>query len=332
MNRKELMSLVADRSGLNRLLRYGGTWHGLLVLNYHRIGDPRQSPLDHGLWSALPEDFESQVAFLVRHFDVVSVNDLDEVTRQPDGRFVLLTFDDGYIDNYTHAYPTLRKFGCPATFFVATGFIDRPRMSWWDEIAWMVRSSPRDRLEPSEWNPRVILFDEPAREMAVRHLLRIYKALRPSATDQFLDHLADATDSGRCPPDTAHKEWMTWEMIREMRDGGMTFGGHTETHPILASLDPDQQQMEIDAGLNRLEAELGPRPLAFSYPVGQHDSFNEITRACLTDAGIRWAFSYYGGYCRFPIHDPYDIPRVAVERDIDMPQFHSITSCPQLFA
>ncbi|MEO1997206.1 MAG: polysaccharide deacetylase family protein [Planctomycetaceae bacterium] len=332
MNSRELLSLVADRSGLNRLLRYSGTWQGLLVLNYHRIGDPRKSKFDHGLWSALPAAFESQVAYLVRHFDVIALSDLDDVSQQRDGRFVLLTFDDGYIDNYTHAYPTLRKFGCPATFFVTTGFIDRPQVSWWDEIAWMVRSSPLDRLHPSSWNSQTIAFGPQPHEMAVRTLLKIYKALRPGATNTFLDHLAESTLSGRCPAETARAEWMTWDMIREMRDGGMTLGGHTKTHPVLATLEPDQQQLEIAEGLRRLESELGQRPAAFSYPVGNHDSFNEITRACLANEGIRWAFSYYGGYSRFPIADCYDIPRVAVERDVDMNQCHSITSCPQVFS
>jgi len=332
MHRKKLMSLAADRSGLNYLLRNSGTWQGLLVLNYHRIGDPCESKFDHGLWSAVPEEFESQVAYLVRHFDVISVHDLPDVTKRSDGRFVLVTFDDGYIDNYTLAYPILRKFGCPATFFVTSGFIDQPQVSWWDEIAWMVRSSSLEQLPPSRWNSQIIEFGADARETAVRTLLRIYKTLPATATHEFLNHLADATLSGRCPETTARAEWMTWDMIREMQDGGMSVGGHTQSHPVLATLAPEHQHEEIAAGLQRLECELGQRPTAFSYPVGNHDSFNEITRACLADEGICWAFSYYGGFSRFPILDCLDIPRVAVERDIDMAQFRSITSYPQMFA
>ncbi len=63
------------------------------------------------------------------------------------GRYGMITFDDGYRDNHATALPILKREGVTATFFVATGFIDAPRLPWWDEIAWMVRTSRQDGLE-----------------------------------------------------------------------------------------------------------------------------------------------------------------------------------------
>ena len=58
----------------------------------------------------------------------------------------MITFDDGYVDNYELAFPVLKANDAKGVFFVATGFIDEPRLAWWDEIAWMIRSSTPDPL------------------------------------------------------------------------------------------------------------------------------------------------------------------------------------------
>ncbi|OYW11516.1 MAG: polysaccharide deacetylase, partial [Planctomycetales bacterium 12-60-4] len=108
------------------MMQFAGSWRGLLVLNYHRIGDGRHSPLDRNLWSATTEEFEQQVRAISRNFDVVGIDDLDSLVRHPRGRYVLITFDDGYLDNYTEAFPILKSYNAKGVFFVTTGFLDVP--------------------------------------------------------------------------------------------------------------------------------------------------------------------------------------------------------------
>ena len=150
------------------------------------------------------------------------------------GRYGLITFDDGYRDNFEVAFPVLKSEGVAATFFISTGFIDLPRVPWWDEIASMVRTSRRDGIELPGWLPGPVLFDEPDRESAVRTLLRTYKSMPTSSTDSYIEAISDATGSGRCSIEQATRLWMDWAMLREMRAGGMTIGGHTVSHAILA--------------------------------------------------------------------------------------------------
>ena len=88
----------------------------LIVLNYHRIGDPSETVGDPGVFSASAEEFGRQVAFLRARYLPVG---LDEAVRFVEGRAdgraarVLVTFDDGYIDNYRLAYPILKTQGVP---------------------------------------------------------------------------------------------------------------------------------------------------------------------------------------------------------------------------
>jgi peptidoglycan/xylan/chitin deacetylase (PgdA/CDA1 family) len=307
-------------------------WSGVLVLNYHRVGNGKESPFDRGLWSTDAETFTDQIRFCKSHLDVISPGDISRAVTNGSGRYALITFDDGYRDNYETAFPILKAEGVPATFFIVTGFVDAPRVPWWDEIAWMVRTSRKDRVEPSGWIPSPISFDEPDREGAVRTLLRAYKAMPAESTDRYLDALAEATGSGRCGEDAGNHLWMNWDMLREMKLAGMTVAGHSVTHPILARAPRERQKDEIFGCAARLAEEMGEPMRYFSYPVGGPNSFNSVTQECLREAGVRYAFSYYGGFRRFGDWNNFDIRRVPVETYLTPEWFRSIVTLPQLLA
>ena len=332
LSKRALLSQALDITGCGRALRASRIWQGVLILNYHRIGDPCRSMLDRNLWSATQEDFDYQVGLAKKDFDVIGLDDLEQSLRERHGRFVMFTFDDGYRDNYTLGFPVLRTHGVPATFFLTTGFLDRPQVPWWDEIAWMVRSSPLTALDVNRWTSTPVPFDDPHREIAIRRLLSVYKGLSGEVTDDYMEFLSEALQSGRCPASVAHELWMTWDMIREMRDGGMTFGGHTVTHPILANISAEQQDWEVSECKRRLVEELGEPVYAFSFPVGGRSSFNTFTRTSLTQHGFRLAFSYAGNYVRLGHQDLHCINRAAIETDINQTQFRAVITLPQLFA
>jgi len=332
ISKRALLSAALDYTGCGRALRASNVWQGLLILNYHRIGDPTQSMLDRNLWSASAEDFDAQVQHGAREFDVIGLQDLEHVLRERRGRYLMFTFDDGYRDNYTHAYPILRARGVPCTFFLTTGFLDRAQVPWWDEIAWMVRSSRLQALDVNRWTSTPVPLEDPHREGAIRRLLNVYKGLPGEQTDEYVEFLADALETGRVPESISRDLWMTWDMVREMRRGGMTFGGHTVTHPVLANQSAAQQDWEIGECRRRLVAELNEPVMAFSYPVGGPNSFNTFTRTSLAQHGFRLGFTYYGMYCRRGHADLHSIPRTAIEMDISMPQFRAVLTLPQVFA
>lgn len=100
---------------------YGGRKaSSTVILNYHSIHPVHK-------FATKPDDFEKQMEYMVMNFKIISLHDLYEIrTSKKDisGKFCVLTFDDGYEDNYEYAFPILKKFGINATIFLTTGFIN----------------------------------------------------------------------------------------------------------------------------------------------------------------------------------------------------------------
>ena len=211
--------------------------------------------------------FRKLVAMLVSHFDVIP---LDEAARRAasgelNGGTLSITFDDGYADNYTMALPVLREAGAPATFFVASGFLDGGRM-WNDTIIETFRGLSTGRHEirlPGV--DSVTLTDWASRREAASRAIGAWKHRPPAERQELVDALAEHADS--LPGDLM----MTSAQVRDMAaQPGIAIGGHTRTHPILASLDEDAAREEIEQGKADLEQLLGRPIRVFAYPNGKH--------------------------------------------------------------
>jgi len=330
--KRDMAATLIEATGLRSVLLRLKTWSGILTLNYHRIGDASASPFDPELFSATAEDFDGQIRFLKAWCEIIVPEDLEEARRRRRGRFALITFDDGYIDNFTDALPILKAHGTRATFFLASGLLDQPRLPWWDEIAWMARVSDPVTIPSGRWFSGPVALDPAVPDAGLWRLADTYRRLPPASRDTYLDFVGAATGRGRCGPEPARGLWMTWDMVRQLRAAGMTLGGHTHQHVLLSELSSERQRDELETCLRRIEEEVGVRPDSVSYPYGSRGSFDRTTRTCLEQLGVRHAFSYYGGVGRFDDWHPYDIPRIAVERYISLPRFQGIVACPRWLA
>ncbi len=326
-----------EGSGLGAVLRRVGAWRGLLVLNYHQVANRAEDLIDPSLWSATQDQLDDQLRFLKRSVGVVGPDALD--AGPPRRARVMLTFDDGYRDNHDLALPVLRAHGVSAAFFVTSGFIDEPRLPWWGELQAMLEATGRPSLPLDGWLAGASVAGDGAdgvlaldgSRAVLERLRATYESVAAPDKEAFLDDLATALAVER-PRERARSLWMTWDMVRALRDAGMAIGGHTVDHPRLADLDADEQATEVNGGLARLEAELGQRPTLFSYPYGGRDAFDARTVAALRDARIRFAFSYYGGYNTAASWDPYDLKRVSATATATAARRRATVTLPRLFA
>src|SRR5581483_725894 len=143
MRKKNILKLALSVTGITSL-----TWRRLLpclyVFNYHRIGNPETCAYNRDLYSCTATQLRKHVTLLKERFEIINCERLLYFVQHGyTGQLplALITFDDGYLDNYTLAFPVLKEMDTPATFFLPTAFIGQRRLMWGDEIAWTLRHS-----------------------------------------------------------------------------------------------------------------------------------------------------------------------------------------------
>ena len=313
-SKRDLAAVCSQYSGLTGLLGRLPTRPVLLVLNYHRIGNPDETPYDPGVFSATAAALEEQVRFLKAHFDLLPLAHAIEIvegSRPLDRTAVLITFDDGYLDNYESAFPVLSAHGVQGVFFLPTSFIGTNRVSWWDTIAFLVKQSRRSLIRLT--CPAIREYDIAAHGIRriTLDLLALYRNGPAEDGPRLIAALEEACDVTR--PDGRQRCFMNWEEAAAMQGGGMAIGSHTHSHEILSKLPEEKQLEELTVSKQILETRLGREVHAFAYPVGLADSFTGATRAAVKRARYRVGFSYYGGLNLARTMERYNVRRIAVE-------------------
>lgn len=235
----------------------------LSILIYHRV-----LVRPDALLSAEPDAhaFRWQLQVLASLFNVLPLS--EAVERLAKGtlpaRAACITFDDGYADNATVALPILQELGLPATFFIATGYLDGGLM-FNDQILETMRRVPEGTIEWPElgFEPRLIRGDQDRKQIATE-LIQGLKHLEPDERQTRAQAIAE-----RSPTPLPTDVMMTREQVKELAAAGMTIGAHTHRHPILARTPDAQARAEIAGGREALEQLLGEPVRLFAYPNGK---------------------------------------------------------------
>lgn len=246
---------------LRGLATVGGA-RRLTVMIFHRV-HARTDPLFPGEPDAAA--FEARMRWVARSFRVLPLAQAIERLREGKlpARSLCITFDDGYRDNHDIALPILQRLGLPATFFIATGFLDGGRM-WNDSVIETVRLAPR-QLDADELGlPELPVATVAEKRAAIGALIGKAKYLPLDERVAVVD--AIARRSGIALPQDL---MMSTEQVRAMHRAGMGIGAHTVRHPILARIELERARQEISEGRATLEGIIGERVGLFAYPNGR---------------------------------------------------------------
>ena len=298
--------------GLTTLLERMPAMRGLVVLNYHRIGEASATPYDPGNFSGTADDLYEHIRLFRRRHTIVTLDeaiDLALARRPAASPAILITFDDGYRDNWSVALPVLESLNAPAAFFLVPAFLDGNTLPWWDVIAYVVKHSRRRRFTLTY--PTRAKFDvEHGLEAVIRGVLRLYKSPATKDTGRFMQRLHEACDCG--PPAPNPLLFLSWRQAQQLANRGIAVGSHTLTHQILSKLPGREQAREVLESRALLERRLGVAIRSLAYPVGQRHTFSPATKQALHHAGYAVGFSHYGGSNRPPRVDPYDVRRFTI--------------------
>lgn len=281
----------------------------LAVLTYHRVDESGARPhLSPALHSATPETFEAHMRYLAAHRHPVAIQDVldafEKGTRLPE-RAVLVTFDDAYSGFAGHAWPIMQRHAIPATLFVPTAFPDHPeRGFWWDQLYAAISGTDRPFLDtPAGRLP----LDTPAgRRRSFKRARSLVKALPHEQAMAWVRETCAALDA---PPPRG--DVLGWDALRRLAREGVTLGAHSQTHPLMNRISPEQARAEAVGSLRDLEREIGAVPPIFAYPSGGFNA--EVVRG-LDEAGFALAFTTVRGLNDLRRADRLRLRRINVGR------------------
>ncbi len=266
---------------------------GAVILLYHGVTDAPSSGIENFSGKHIPAaDFARQMDYLSRSATVLTLREL--VARlQGDAplppRCVAVTFDDSYKNNATVALPILQHYRIPATFFIATGYVDSDRRYWTDQVEHMINLTTQSRSSLVGPNGQVEfdLSSAAARIEAVTIIKGWMKQVGPGLRNRILNDLRSATgvtDQGDSVPNYQN---LSWDDVRAIASSPLyEIGGHTVNHEIMAYLDASALQNEIDGCIASLKRQTGRVIDLFSYPEGQRQHFNQQVIDALKRSGV----------------------------------------------
>lgn len=309
---------------------------GVLILLYHRVAE---LPSDPYLLNVTPQHFAEHLEVLRQQScRLMQLQELIQALQ--DGnlphRGVVVTFDDGCVDNLYNAKPLLERYETPATVFVTSGYVGQEREFWWDELdrlllqpgtlpktlhlnisgstyEWELGNdahySEHDQKRDRSWH--LYQQDDPTqRHRLFRLLHQQLNSLPIKARWQVLNELtawAGVGSTGR----PSHRIFSPEEVVDLAEGGVIEVGAHTVTHPVLSSLPVSVQQKEIQQSKAQLEAILGHPVKSFAYPHGSRSDYTDQTVAIAQETGFNCACSNFAELVRQET-EQFQLPRVLV--------------------
>lgn len=259
----------------------------VVILMYHRVLTREEvacQAVQPGMY-VLDTVFAQQMAFLQQTFTVLSLRQLLDLWKAGEWNeqagYCVVTFDDGWLDNYRYAYPVLRRLGIPATIFLPTDYVGTDQWFWPDQLAYLLRTagSKGHGARHGEQVERVLLHVLGAAggslgkglahdERVADQLIERCKELPKDQIQRLVSALAE--EMGVSLPDG--RVVVNWDEVREMSKGGISFGSHSCSHRIMTTITPAEVSEELATSQQTLQQAGIEYVPVFCYPNGNSDA------------------------------------------------------------
>ncbi|UCD63468.1 MAG: polysaccharide deacetylase family protein [Candidatus Zixiibacteriota bacterium] len=300
----------------------------LSILMYHRVLDNpwASAVLTQPGMAVSTEVFDRQMAYLSKSRQVIRLTALAEAGRSLPRGAVAVTFDDGWRDNFTNAYPVLQKHEIPATIFLTADFVGTPKSFWFLSVSRLLREGNFTGADLSDIVRKATGIQSgsdtrPAADhtgvtgsVDADPFIESLKDLDPETLERVIAAMRERSPAAADAGDD-DKPMLSWEEVIEMQSGGVEFGSHGCSHRILTRLPGAQAQDEITGSRIIIEERLGRKTDCFSYPNGD---YNAQVKAAVEQAGYLCAVTTRGDRLAAKSTDRFSLRRIAVHEGISV--------------
>ena len=288
----------------------------VVTLLYHRVTKLKN---DKNLLAVNPDFFYEQMFYIKRNYPIVRFEqDWNKLNEEA----ICITFDDGYMDNFTNALPILQELDIPATIFIATAGINTYEELWWDELERILLDRCRQYKETFSLEDDFFSCQWPTKTFADREELYdtlhwlMYDKISVAKRLDWMRQIRDWSKAGNI----GRKENQVIQFDENiMQSSLLTIGAHTVNHPSLKNLRERDQRYEIVQSIKALELLFKKEVTVFSYPFGTKNDYDGLTINICKEENIKKAAANIPGIWSFRC-DPYQIPRNIV-RDWNLNEF-----------
>ena len=286
--------------------------HPAVILFYHRFTSGKMA--SYHLPHLERGEFEKQMKHIKRWYEVVTMDKLAEEInngkklRAPN---IAITIDDGYHNNYTLAFPILRKLQLPATIYLTTGFINTNRAPWVDELLDMLLETKVKTLcLPEILSNEILDISTPVlKRAAVKKLFHVLLRLEHDQRIRLLQRLSEILKADSNFENNGKRKMLTWDEIAEMSQHNISFGAHTVTHSTLSTMELNEAKAEIYNSKHEIEKKVGVQVNHFAIPNGKKEDFNDELKQYCREIGLKTSASTEPGVV-YSLSDPYFLNRI----------------------
>jgi peptidoglycan/xylan/chitin deacetylase (PgdA/CDA1 family) len=296
----------------------------VLFLTFHRIlpNCHVEDSLSQRSLILTLESFSEQLSLLEKNYTVISMDEYFDLKDRSINRkrpYAVITFDDGWADNYLYALEVLYRAKFPATIYLASGYINKDKLFWPEKLAAFFSGDSNIALSKNSMEFIEVNFDQRIlgivenilqermflqRKILVNRLVIYLKKYNREVIDGFLNRLS-AEDGLVCYDGISSDRLLTWEEVVDMNAYGVSFGSHTRSHAILTDLPLEEAMLEVVDSKKEIESETGIPILDFSFPDGQ---YNKQLATLVKESGYRSAVTGTNALSHFNT-DPFALRR-----------------------
>lgn len=241
---------------------------------FHRVCPPVPKRIPAGSQLEVsPEKLEEIIVFFKQKgYAFISIDEVHEnlLSPHPSRKFVAFTFDDGYLDNFTIAYPILKQRNIPFTVYIATSFPDCTARLWWYGIEDLIFSHPHLEIVLDSGKYTFDCTTSAGRLAAAIFIRKSLKAATPATIDPLLTSVF--TSHGIDISSLVKEHAMSWRHIEHLNsDPLVTIGAHTVDHFVLNRLSAEGVREQVQASRQILSTRLNRSIDHFAYPYGSRN-------------------------------------------------------------
>jgi peptidoglycan/xylan/chitin deacetylase (PgdA/CDA1 family) len=251
------------------------------ILLYHGVTDQRSSGIENYSKKHINyKDFRDQMRWLHNYANVISMDELVDMyhskSRVPK-KTVVVTFDDGFKNNYTVAAPILSEFKIKTTFYITSGMIGGEKPFWVDEIESCLNATELNEITLSLGKRCKFKLGNLNNKIEALAKIKIFcKNTDNHTKNKVLKDLKKITKVNPTNKDCMNYQIMNWNDVRELsNDEQFIIGGHSLSHEILTSLDKNEMRENIRRSISDIELNIKKKVFHYSYPEGQENHFND---------------------------------------------------------